>query len=476
MDELDNHREGSLSDRFEDFEAAPSDGVWEGISNGMHADAQLGGLAATFNDYEVAPSAAVWDGIAADMHPNRKRRAAFWWWSAAASVVVLLSTYFFWPDQANEAMPLATDQNTSTTIQTPELPKRNNSSNTPFNNEQNNASNDTQANDVSNADGNNTSDGATPQNGFDANSDHTPETPSTPRQRVQNGLALDQQPSQNENATIDQQQLENGAGVESANSFEQLASMPLLNVQLFDVTNSNTDDLIYYPVPPLPEDKNNVGNWALAANMQPFVGTPEASEWSPVNETRAVENSFATTPSESLDKDAGYNYSGESYSPPIVLGGVVSKRLGNRFNLESGVSFSILRSRQDAYLSSKYMLERHVTQQYLGLPLQLQTNIINRKLNLYLSTGVLLETALNTRVRDLRFEAQEEVENVLTKVASKGGQVAAVAGIGLDLQLGKHMSLYVQPSVTRYVYQSQYNIWSQRKYWGSMQTGLRFRF
>jgi hypothetical protein len=486
VDKLDENSEGSLSDRFDDFEATPGDGVWEGISSGLRTDAQLGGLAGAFADFEETPSPAVWDEIAADLHPNRKRRAAYWWWSAAASVALVLSSYFLWPNVANEATPLAEDKSNPTLINTPD-PHRDNNANNPFGPEQNNAPSDLELNGVPVVNNDDVDNNGATKNTDSENQPSVPTAPVRPEQQVRNGLALDHEPSQNSNND------QNTSGTNSpnalpenstfANNFEVLASMPLLNANPIEVMLDNNTELVFYPSPPLADLDNDHSDWALAANMQPFVGTPEPPTYRtaaiPSNNANATSSFGVATSgdiSEMVDKTDGYNYGNEAYSPPIMFGGVVSMSLNNRFSLETGISYSILRSRQDAYRDSKYRIERNISMQYLGLPLQLKTNLINRKLTLYVNTGFLLERSLNTRVREVRFLLDEEIDSEMQKVSRQGGQVAAIAGLGLDIQVSKHMSLYLQPGVTRYLFQSELNVWSQKKYWGSMQTGLRFSF
>lgn len=499
MDKSDDHNAGSLGEHFDDFEATPNGGVWDRISGDLKDDAQRGGLAVNFDEFAPQPNKRVWAGIEAELHPERKRRAAYWWWAgAAAGLALLITTYFAWPDGIQSGQHFADDQE-----QVQPANDVNNETNTPNNNvadgtsapnQNNNAQNGNTDNasvdnanaiDPSNANNQNSTDGRNNDDGINSNGTKRNDEPT-----INTSLA-----QQNNNNPSGDSGNDNNVSTDDRPQTLALTAAPLLDAGPLEVNwNWNrADSLPHFGTPKLLPKKDDGSGWMLAGNVQPYQPQTgnQQSDW--VAETsladQAVPNNSGTNSSfndttsitniafEESNLSPFSDYFGpEEFNAPINFGVTFNRQLGKRWGIESGFSYSILRSSQTAYLGSSSKIERTNVRQYIGLPVQLQFYAVKRKkLNIYFSSGTILERGLNIRIKDNLFESDEITETSSYKARIEGGQIALISGFGIDLALGKKFSIYAQPSITHYIFQSQYNLWSTQRFWGSLQTGLRIR-
>ncbi|HEX2901040.1 MAG TPA: hypothetical protein VHS96_15080, partial [Bacteroidia bacterium] len=86
-----SEKKGRLGDKFEGFQHAPGEDVWERIA-ATPTDRPLG---ARFRGFAVLPRRRVWRNISAVLHPQVQRRAIVWW-SAAAGAAILLGIGLLW--------------------------------------------------------------------------------------------------------------------------------------------------------------------------------------------------------------------------------------------------------------------------------------------------------------------------------------------------------------------------------------------
>ncbi|HHG83364.1 MAG TPA: hypothetical protein ENJ82_01340, partial [Bacteroidetes bacterium] len=78
-----------MRSKFEDFEYAPREEVWDRLQSDAAAGAPAA-LQPTFSEYVHTPRVQVWDRIVGTLYPARRRRII--WWAAAASLLLLAVT------------------------------------------------------------------------------------------------------------------------------------------------------------------------------------------------------------------------------------------------------------------------------------------------------------------------------------------------------------------------------------------------
>ncbi len=142
-----------------------------------------------------------------------------------------------------------------------------------------------------------------------------------------------------------------------------------------------------------------------------------------------------------------------SYGIPLSFGAGVKIGLSERWSIGTGVNYTFL-SRQ---FYGKYTkvgddggIERVISadirnqQHYVGIPVNFFYDVIsNDKISFYAYAGGAVEKCLSDSYRLLNTSISHDEK-------TKGVQLSANAGIGVEFMLGEHLGLYVDPSVRYY--------------------------
>ena len=159
-----------------------------------------------------------------------------------------------------------------------------------------------------------------------------------------------------------------------------------------------------------------------------------------------------------------YSTASESYSHrlPLSFGFSVRIPLGKRLAVETGLTYSYLRSSHNRSMTLKsdlptekvYSLDLSTTQHvhYLGIPLHLQVMLFDRRRwQCYASAGVQMFVPvsasrhgwqLDLTAPGMRSYGRESVTTPL--------QWAMGAGLGLQFNISRHLGVYIQPSIQWY--------------------------
>ena len=142
-----------------------------------------------------------------------------------------------------------------------------------------------------------------------------------------------------------------------------------------------------------------------------------------------------------------------TYGIPLSFGAGVKFNFTERWSLGVGVNYSLLSSRfngkytkvEDGVASVPISDEIHNAQHYIGIPVNAYYNIINRDfINFYTYAGAAAEKCILNR-----YEVQ--TAPVITHEESvKGMQFSANLGMGVEFLLGKHLGIYIDPSLRYY--------------------------
>ena len=141
------------------------------------------------------------------------------------------------------------------------------------------------------------------------------------------------------------------------------------------------------------------------------------------------------------------------YDIPVSVGAGVKFELTRRWSLGVGLNYTNLtRTLKGTYthvneegsIDNLITSDIRNTQHYIGLPVNAYFNIVNSKhVNFYTYAGGTLEKCVSDKYLIL-------TNNITHKEAVKGVQLSTNVGIGAEFMLGKHLGLYVDPSLRYY--------------------------
>lgn len=168
-----------------------------------------------------------------------------------------------------------------------------------------------------------------------------------------------------------------------------------------------------------------------------------------------------------------------TYGLPVSLGAGVKIDLSRRWSLGVGANYSILSRKffgtytladEDGNVKESVSTDIRDVQQYIGIPVNAFYNIVsNDFLNLYAYAGGMVERCLSDKYYIMNTDH-------IYKGAVKGVQLSADAGIGVEFLLGRHLGIYMDPSLRYYFSCNQpKSIRTAQPLMLGIEMGLRFR-
>jgi hypothetical protein len=142
-----------------------------------------------------------------------------------------------------------------------------------------------------------------------------------------------------------------------------------------------------------------------------------------------------------------------TYGLPVSLGAGIKMELSPRWSIGIGANYTLL-TRQfygkytkvagDGSIERSTSSDIRNTQQFIGIPVNIYYNIAGTdRISFYAYAGGTAEKCISDKYNVLNTSI-----NHTEKV--KGIQMSANAGIGVEMMLGKHLGLYIDPSVRYY--------------------------
>lgn len=142
-----------------------------------------------------------------------------------------------------------------------------------------------------------------------------------------------------------------------------------------------------------------------------------------------------------------------TYDIPLSFGAGVRVGLSPKWSIGTGVNYSMLSRKffgTYTQVNNLGLVENTTssdirnTQHYIGIPVNAYYDIIdNRNVNLYVYAGGTVEKCITDRY-DILGTAMVHKEKV------QGVQLSANAGIGVGFMVGKHLGIYIDPSLRYY--------------------------
>lgn len=133
---------------------------------------------------------------------------------------------------------------------------------------------------------------------------------------------------------------------------------------------------------------------------------------------------------------------------PVTVGININRNLTPRLGIETGVSFTYLRSSITYCELDRSLVNatRDVRSYFIGIPLKLNYRIFDcGRFSVYGTAGVTLDIPVGTDVRTAFFGEQLNYRTLENRL-----QMSVSAGAGLEYRLVRGLSLYVEPSVRYY--------------------------
>ena len=142
-----------------------------------------------------------------------------------------------------------------------------------------------------------------------------------------------------------------------------------------------------------------------------------------------------------------------TYDIPLSFGAGVRVELSHKWSIGTGVNYSILSRKffgTYTQVNTLGVVENSTssdirnTQHYIGIPVNAYYDIVNsRNVNLYAYAGGTVEKCITDRY-DILGTA------MVHKEKAQGVQLSANAGIGVGFKVGRHLGIYIDPSLRYY--------------------------
>ena len=460
---------GELSDTFNDFAVVPPTGIWDNIEKSMGIDEPRGQLHTTFYNFSVQPSIKVWAGIEQELtsgaaEETRRRRRIAWYWPTAAAIALLVLAGIAL-NQANkvsessiaEQAPqphspvLETEKDDQSSFYNQQLIDEPNSEAVAL--VPNTVSRSNEIGSGSNSSkqahtGNNNSFAHHTNNNQSSNHNH-----STPR--FQQTLETIPSILAEEIPTV------------IPRGYLAISEFPQIIIDAPETENalaSNSPSLQMGTVFNQSASTVSTVNWRSS--------TADAS-LSPV-----VTNNYTALTESLKSSELVPGYHSPEFSSPVQYTFTAELPLSKRFSLESGLSFSNVRS-TSAGISDNPLDNRELESKisYLGIPVTTRMHIVGkRKFHLSVAAGTHVQKPLSANHKQVRYKGNNDGQTISnTSYTQSGFQISALSGIDLEYRFTKRIGIRVQPQLTYYVlnHNNAYNFHTAKKLWPSIQTGLR---
>ena len=142
-----------------------------------------------------------------------------------------------------------------------------------------------------------------------------------------------------------------------------------------------------------------------------------------------------------------------SYGIPLSFGAGVKIGLSSKWSLGTGFNYTLLNRKffgtytmvsDDGTVVNTIDSDIRNTQHYVGIPVNAYYSIVDKKhINLYAYAGGAVEKCISDKYEVLG-------TSIVHKEKAAGVQLSADLGIGVEFHIGKHLGLYIDPSLRYY--------------------------
>ena len=165
----------------------------------------------------------------------------------------------------------------------------------------------------------------------------------------------------------------------------------------------------------------------------------------------------------------------ERHDKPVTFGLSLTKELGGRWSLETGLQYSLLRS---TFIMGDGGDNVCRTQKvhYMGIPLRVSYRIADyKRLSAYGSAGIVMHVPVGGSVKENLVTDSTAMFTERRHVHAPW-QWAVNVGLGAQYEIFDGLSLYVEPTLNYYIPAggSVRTVWTERPFTFSVPFGIRF--
>lgn len=165
----------------------------------------------------------------------------------------------------------------------------------------------------------------------------------------------------------------------------------------------------------------------------------------------------------------------EKHEKPITFGLSLTKALNEKWSVETGAQYTLLRSTFTMGSGMNYV-QKSQRLHYIGIPLKVSYRIADyRKLSAYGSVGVVMNIPVKGKV------TQNLVTDTMTmklgsRQVSPPLQWSVNASLGVQYELTRNMSIYLEPTLNYHIPTGSnvHSTWTERPFTFTMPVGIRF--
>lgn len=138
----------------------------------------------------------------------------------------------------------------------------------------------------------------------------------------------------------------------------------------------------------------------------------------------------------------------KEFLPPLSVGVTLMKALNNRFGVETGLTYTYLRTNYTSSVGDNYRASLHL--HYLGVPLSLRVKMWEHSnWNLYLSGGAMLEKGLQSVFTE-QFDNNVMLREREVKRGIDGWQWSVSGALGVDYRFARNLRIFAEPKLIYY--------------------------
>lgn len=196
------------------------------------------------------------------------------------------------------------------------------------------------------------------------------------------------------------------------------------------------------------EDENSEKRNGVSLVLSGITGTNSAQNTNRVNPMRKPVISAA--PQKTGIKETSTN---TTYGIPVSAGVGIKIDLSPKWSIGTGINYTLLtRKFYGTYteVGDSGSILRDISsdirgsQHYIGIPVNLYYNIVSRnQINLYTYAGGTVEKCISDKYHVLNTD-------IVHTEKTKGIQLSADLGIGVEFMVGRHLGIYLDPSIRYY--------------------------
>ena len=165
----------------------------------------------------------------------------------------------------------------------------------------------------------------------------------------------------------------------------------------------------------------------------------------------------------------------EHHDKPITFGLSIAKPLGNKWSMETGLQYSLLKSNftlgEDAYY-----IRRDQKVHYLGIPLHVSHRWLGVKnWSAYSSLGITLHIPIYGKNTE-RYVTGQTICDISSSHFTPSFQWAVGTGVGLQYNFTKNWCIYLEPTLSWYIPNGStvHTIWTEHPFSITIPFGIRF--